>query len=44
MPAKPKPKPKTKSAPKPAERGELMTGADVLGNCMEREGVDLIFA
>ena len=44
MPAKPKPKPKTKSAPKPAERGELMTGAEVLVKCMEREGVDLIFA
>jgi acetolactate synthase-1/2/3 large subunit len=44
MPAKPKPKPKTETAPKPAERGELMTGAEVLVKCMEREGVDLIFA
>ena len=31
------------SAPQP-ERGQLMTGAEVLVRCMEREGVDTIFA
>jgi acetolactate synthase-1/2/3 large subunit len=44
MSAHPKPKP-TPTRRKPAiERGELMTGAEALVACMEREGVTLIFA
>ena len=35
--------PKTATAPGP-ERGETMSGADVLVTCLEREGVDTIFA
>lgn len=35
----------TDSAPKPApERGETMSGAEILVACLEREGVDTIFA
>ncbi|MGV3530776.1 MAG: thiamine pyrophosphate-binding protein, partial [Chthoniobacteraceae bacterium] len=33
----------TSAAPAP-ERGELMSGADILVACLEREGVDTIFA
>jgi acetolactate synthase I/II/III large subunit len=46
MPAKTKPmptKPETKAAA-PKSRGGLMTGAEVLVACMEKEGVELIFA
>lgn len=35
--------PASESAPA-TQRGELMTGAEVLVKCMEREGVELIFA
>jgi len=35
----------TKSAAKPApERGKVMNGAEILVECLEREGVDVIFA
>src|SRR5687767_15943157 len=33
-----------KSAAAAPERGETMTGADILVACLEREGVDTIFA
>ncbi len=42
--AKPKSLTKTKSAPASPERGQPMTGAEVLVSCMEREGVEVIFA
>ncbi|MGI8603547.1 MAG: biosynthetic-type acetolactate synthase large subunit [Verrucomicrobiales bacterium] len=38
------PKPKAKPAKSASERGELMTGAEVLVACLEREGVQVIFA
>jgi len=37
--------PTQSDSPKPApQRGELMSGAEILVQCMEREGVDTIFA
>ena len=39
-----KTKPSTKTAAKSASRGKLMNGAEILVECLEREGVDVIFA
>jgi acetolactate synthase-1/2/3 large subunit len=39
-----KPKSSKPAAPKAAAVGDLMPGADVLVKCMEKEGVELIFA
>src|SRR4051812_4080948 len=36
--------PTTTSAPPQGDRGETMSGADILVACLEREGVDTIFA
>ena len=39
-----KTKPSTKAATKSAGNGKLMNGAEILVACLEREGVDVIFA
>jgi acetolactate synthase-1/2/3 large subunit len=44
MKTKPAPKTKAKAPILPSQRGDVMNGAEILVSCLEREGVDVIFA